>query len=711
MNAPVAFYLRNHSASELLSAPLASLPTLSVRPSFPTKDAYAAWCHAGTTSHVFYTLAEPENKQARSSGTNPVKFLQGVVADYDGSPEAIAASLPSLKFAPGKAPTWVTTTYSKKARLVWAFERPVPVFTGEVFARFMAILAKDLDLKKLLPGLDEGALVNPHTPYELGTDWREPYGDNYLPSHVVLAALHDSSDKAKWKTTGPDIPLDAIAAEVEKRWPGRWKGPMEAGMKGIRFWDTRADNQTGCTIRREGVQAWTGEGKFIPWHELLGDEFVRRWRTSRIGGAIDGFYFDGRDYWNRDEAGHWRDLNSDAVKRHMAVLHGLSTESKKGQPSEVAQALTTIDRMRRVDGAFPCLYAKDEVVRDSTSTFLNISRVKPVRHDKDSREWADGFPWLANYLETIFDEKQLQVFLSWLHRFYKNAVLGKPKKGHALFVAGPVSAGKTFLAQRIVGGLMGGFQEATRYVLGETSFNESLFHAPVWAVDDAVATAEVRQHSMYSQIVKKIVANPYQEYHAKFKRAVTFRWEGRLVVTMNDDPESITMLPQADGSILDKYDALKARTGSVNFRDADDKAAAELPYFADFIFGYMTPEWLLTKPDEVSRYGHDAWQHPELLQTAKDSSSSAGLFELLVLWREYHFRASDKPVWEGSGSALYADMNQMDGVRGVLPRAAPTHHAFTRGLQKIIRQGEPWIAYRPTTTGRVYQIKRPEKSP
>jgi hypothetical protein len=570
---------------------------------------------------------------------------------------------------------------------------------------------KELQLKKLLPGLDEGALVqNPHTPYELGTNWRQPYGDTRVDHNVVLLALHEISGKARWKVDGPEIPLEAVEAEVSKRWPGRWVGPFAEGARGPRFWDAKADNPTGCTIRSLGVQAWTGEGKFIPWGDLLGKEFVKQYQANRIGGAIDGTYFDGLSYWQKDESGVWRDLTTEAVKRHMNTLHGLSNESRKGQASEVSQALTTIDRMQRVDGAFPCLFMKEDIVRDGSQKYLNIGRATPLQPSGVKRPWGDGFPWLAQYLTDLFGEQQLNVFLAWLAHFYKHAQAGKPKKGQALFVAGPQSAGKTFLSQRVIGGLMGGFQEATNYVLGNTTFNEQLFHSPVWAVDDAVAAADPRRHSSYSQIVKKIVANPYQEYSAKFKKAVTFRWNGRLVITLNDDPTSIAMLPNIEGSILDKIVILRATAPGVSFVGADDTVAAELPYFADFLVSFVTPDWLATRPEEVTRFGHDSWHHEVLLRTAKESSMSAGLMELLDLWRTYWFRAENVSEWEGSAMDLLGEMNKMEPIAKLIPSVVPreSHHVLGRDLQKLIAQDVKWIEYGRSSTKRVYRILRPE---
>lgn len=705
---PQAFFIRNHSASELHKADLASLPTLSERPKFASKAEYAKWCHDSGTEHVFYTLAEPEHAGMRSSGQNPIKFLHGIVADYDGDAGAINAALPQLKFAPGLAPTWVTTTYSNKARLIWCFAQPVPVFSPDVLGRFLAAMVKELQLRKLLPGLDEGALVqNPHTPFELGTNWRQPYGDVRVPQTVVTTILHDVCSKVKWKVDGPDIPLEAVEAEVNKRWPGRWAGPFTDGARGIRFWDAKADNPTGCTIRSQGVQAWTGECKFLSWSELLGNAFVKQYRQNRVGGAIEGTYYDGQSYWRRDDSGHWRDLNTESIKRHLNVLHGLSAESKKGQASEVSEALTTIETLRRVDGAFPCLFMNEDLIRDGTNNYLNIARAKPIPHSGCRRQWGEGFPWLGAYLQGLFGEEQLNVFLSWLSHFYVNAAKGAPIKGQALFVAGPPSAGKTFLSQRVVGGLMGGFQEATDYVLGNTTFNEQLFSAPVWAVDDAVATSDSRRHAAYSQIVKKVVANPYQQYHAKFKKAVTFKFNGRLVVTLNSDPQSINMLPSIEGSILDKIVLLLASDPGVSFLGANEKCAAELPALADFLWHFSIPEWLGTHAEEVTRFGMNSWHHPDLLQTAKDSSSTSSLLEVVGMWRTYHFRGCDKPEWAGTAMELLGNMKTMDLVKELVPSVATSGPGLSTNLQKLINQGVPWLKYRRTKTHREYVITRP----
>ena len=707
-----AFYIHNHSTTELRKAELSTLPTLSARPSFANKDAFAAWCHDINTKHVFYVLGEPEFPSMRSSSANAVKFLHGVIADYDGAADAIQAALPKLKFEAGKAPTYVTTTFSGKARLIWAFERPVPVFTPDVLARFLGILLKELKLKSLLPGLDEVAWANPHTPYELGTDWRQPFGDVRLSSSITTTAIHDASAKAKWRTDGPEIPLDAVAAEVERRFPGRWTGPFVEGARGVRFWDAKADNLTGCTVRTTGVQAWTGEAKFMPWAEVLGAEFVNGYRQNRISSAVDGSYYDGQAYWEKDAEGTWQSFTGAQMERRLGTEHGLSNEARRGTRSECAHAMSFIENARRVDGAFPCLYLPDTVVRDRTDKYLNIARIKVHPGAGQPRSWGDGFPFIAAYLDGLFDEKQRDVFLSWLGHFYQSAAAGKPRKGHALFVAGDVGSGKTLLSQHLIGGLMGGFAEATSFIVGTTHFNEMLFHKPIWAVDDGEICSDPKRHASYSALVKKIVANPYQEFHPKFRKAVTFRYNGRLIITLNTDPNSIGMLPELEGSIRDKLVILKANRPAISFAGCEAKIAAELSAFADFVGAWVIPAWLQQRPAETDRFGHDSWLHPDLVEIASDASPSASLRDLLDRWRTYHFRTVNDTRWVGNAFDLLVALDDCEPIKAQLPRVAHRDQYIKKHLNHIIQSRiADWVTSWRTNAKRGFAIDRPTDLP
>jgi hypothetical protein len=169
------------------------------------------------------------------------------------------------------------------------------------------------------------------------------------------------------------------------------------------------------------------------------------------------------------------------------------------------------------------------------------------------------------------------------------------------------------------------------------------------------------------------------------------------------------MLPQVEGSILDKIVILRAAAPGVSFAGAEEAVAAELPCLADHLATRVLPDWLQTRPDEVTRFGHDSWHHPELLQTAKDSSQSAGLYELLEIWRTYYFRGTDAPHWTGNASELLIEFAKTEGVASLVAKTAPSRIVLGRDLAKLVKQGHDWLQSRPRTErGSGYIILRPD---
>ena len=304
--------------------------------------------------------------------------------------------------------------------------------------------------------------------------------------------------------------------------------------------------------------------------------------------------------------------------------------------------------------------------------------------------WGDDFPWISDYLDQLFDDEQRPIFLSWLAHFYQSARAGKLRNGHGLFVAGPPGSGKTFLSNVLISKLMGGHQEVSAFVLGTTQFITA-HEKPVWTVDDAVASTDNRAHTLYSQLVKKIIANFSLPYHPKGINAVDQEWLGRLIVTLNDDPESIQMLPSIEHSVLDKVIFLKAADTSIDFTDAAQLVAKELPAFAAFIRDWVIPEdhrgdW---------RFGVKSWQHPDLLNIAKQASSTAGLAELLDLWRREWFRQDDVDEWNGTALELMKDLGEVESIKSLVHKTVTHRNSLGKNLSKLIREGTPWISASP----------------
>lgn len=692
------FYIKNHSSHELLEVgPEELLSGFRPKPEISTKDEFRKWCADKETDHCFYTTVEPEHVALRPSKDNQPRMLHGIVADYDGN--KCAELLGHMKTAIGKVPTYSTVTFSGNARLVWEFERPIPMFLdGGVYQRFLHLFSRDFGVEKLLPGLDRKAWLDPFMVYELGTAWQRLPGAAPVPHSTLLALLHEASKQVKWEEVGDQIPLEAVAAEIEKRWPGRWNGgDFVEGARGLRFWDPKADNPTGCVVRPGGVQAFTGEGRFLPWSHIFGRDWVQQFKAEKYASAVSAFYHDGQNFWSKLD-GVWCQRTTEAARRSLAVKYALKAIGPKGQPSEIDEVLCSIEETRRICGAFPFLFNPDATVRLGGDTYLNISTARVSPSAGTRKRWGEDFPHIAALVDQLFDTPCRRVFLSWLHRFYVSAKAGKLSKGHALFIAGPSSAGKSFLAHRIIGALLGGSEEATSFILGKTHFSADLFRRAVWTIDDAEVAADEKSHDLYSQVVKKVVANFSLPYAKKFGSEHLLPWVGRLVVTLNDDPMSIQMLVGVEASMIDKVLFLKARATTVNFADYEAKVARELPAFASFLEHWDIPAELRTIPSEVARFGFDHYQHPDLLSESRSSSSTSSTAELLDMWRRDWFAGpgSGKDVWDGPAGELMRDMLSCEGALGEMcKRAFRSNIHLGRELKRVMRaQSLSWLTTR-----------------
>ena len=151
------------------------------------------------------------------------------------------------------------------------------ISTKEQFGKFIVYIGRKLKLSKWFGGLDTTCLGNPQQYYEIGTDWKVFQQDAPIPSSMLEFWLYDAAkdipivdDTANLY----DIPIETVAAEVEKRFGSRWRGPFEIGRRGVRFWDPSADNETAAIVRKDGMQCFTGGKSFVSWREILGNQFV-----------------------------------------------------------------------------------------------------------------------------------------------------------------------------------------------------------------------------------------------------------------------------------------------------------------------------------------------------------------------------------------------------------------------------------------------------
>lgn len=682
---PKLFCLENLSGQRITAGEPWS-PSLNGARAVPAgldKEGYRRWCSDPATHSLFFSGYEGAHAGLRLGDQNPPQFMHALVADYDAkvAPGEIDAFL--KRAAPDYPPNMVATTFSGNARAVWLFEGPLPVFDRKAQKALVTRFKKELKLKKLLPGLDEEALERPSQYYHCGDGWRVVH-PALMSLDLLQAWAIQASKNADWGALGDTIPIDRVADEVERKFPGRWPGPFEDGARGPRFWDESADSPGAAIVRPSGMQCFTGAKPFVTWGEIFGRKFTDEFRASTIGAAINGTWFDGRDYWLQI-GGIWRLFKKPDISIHLRVAHSISDERRSGATaSPLDVALEQIHQNRCLDGAAPFVFRRDHLIHFGGKRYLNISRSRIIEPLVGQAEWGDGFPWIADFLAGLFDpDEQLDFFLSWLAYGYRHALAGKPKNGQAVFFAGDVNQGKTLLSNVLIGGLFGGHMDASDYLLGESRFNKELFEVGVWSVDDTVPSSDPKKQQLYSAMLKKIPANYAFQYHPKFRDQIMLPWAGRVVITCNADPESIRILPDVEMSILDKICLFRIRTAERNFTDAADHIRTELPAFGRWLRDYEAP----THCQGDVRFGVKCYHHAALIETARQSGNTAGFIELLERFLRSWFSDPSLTDWTGTATDLLAEMMADESTKHVAAKYTPD--AIGRRLSQLKAQDYP----------------------
>ncbi|HSR88536.1 MAG TPA: primase-helicase family protein, partial [Pontiella sp.] len=645
--------------------------------------------------HTFYSGFEGLIAGVRiDSKDNPAIKLHWLVVDYDSKIDDHERAAVLGRCADFK-PQYICRTSSGGARLLWKLAEPFPLHNNDLTKKLLSHVRRKLRLGKLLAGLDKSAFEDPCKYYEAGTDWKR-LSDDEIPAEFMMLWSMEASKSYAWKKLGPVIPMDVLADEVERQYPGRWQGPFESGERGIRFWDSSADNETAAIIRESGMQCFTGGWAFVPWAHILGRTFVNQYEADRIGGSIADVYFDGRDYWMQLPDGRWESYCKSDMAMILKVDRGLSGHIARGDNySEVEQALTRVMQNQNITCASPLVHRPKGIVQVGKHRVLNTSSVSVLQPatDEEYIQASQGrascpsappsapqpsnspsadpaplretipsaptggtgsipsttpvpelsavgcplssapFPWIRDFFTGFFDPpEQLDYFYAWLRRWYESALEGRMRPGQASFFAGVPNTGKTLLSTVILSRIFGGHIDASSFLSGEDSFNSHLFGSAVWAVDDVVPLTDNRSHMKFSALIKKMAANRTFSVREKYRVDKLIEWNGRVVVTCNTDPESIRILPDVDLSNRDKINLFRVSERDT-FVFPHDVEATIVAELPFFL------RWLLDwePPDHVvgdTRYGVRTYCEESLFEAARHSSSAYSFLEVLLKFFE-----------------------------------------------------------------------------
>jgi hypothetical protein len=574
---------------------------------------------------------------------------------------------------------------------------------------FLQLAAKKLKLGDWLAGYDDHFL-DPHMYYEVGAEWTPVAPDYRIPYSILCTWMYSAGNKIDWSDRTCRIPMQVIAEEVEKLYPGRWKGEFQLETQGVRFWDPSADHPRGCIVRESGMQCFTGEFSFRSWADIFGREFVSKYEEKQIGEITSGTYTDGKEYWLKDIHGRWVHWCRDDFKTYLRVHYKLrGGGGKKGDSSsEVEKVTTHILVHNLVEASLPYIHKPEGPIVDNGRTFLNVSTARcmtPV--DQEVTKWGDGFPWVAEFIDEFFEapqQEQKDTFLSWLSHFYCNARLQTPRPGHAIFIVGATGIGKTLLCNRIVAPMVGGMADGSDLLVGNGRWTAPALSQPVMTVDDAPSiVSDSVKHYRYSAMVKKIVANRELVYEEKFQKIGRVTWLGRIVVTCNTDSNSIKLLPDMELGILDKIMLFKCNDG-VDRDFPEDSVlegiiSRELPFFCRWLINYVIPPQCIS-PEK--RYHVKPFHHPTLYSHALQSATCYSFFELIQMFLIAWSTSTGKSFWTGNASKLLSDMCADEGLRALSVKYTANQVAGLLGQLKS--RGYPMERSRGHNCGRSWVI-------
>lgn len=670
------------------------------------KPKWLVWRALPSTEHLLYTPGVGINPNIRAnSKTNVIRKLSALVADYDSLVSEVIEDHALKNMRSDLKPTWMSTTFSGGRRLVWIFESSI-VFDAVLAKNFYHIAARETLWEKIFSGPDRNGWSDPYRIFDVGHSWRQ-LSDKPIPTNVLHLWLTEAAKGVDWTKLGEIvIPLEEVEAEVHRQFPGQWSGSFSEGARGPVFWDG-GGNPSSCILRTNGVTCFSREKLFFSWSEILGAAFVRKFQADRVGAAVTSTWWDGRNYFCKDDA-QWWTHTTETVKRAMKVDHGLDDGKGRGETcSEVDRALRFVEKHRRVAGAVPIVFNPDDIVHINGQKFLNTSHVKPMQPADERQEWAVNFAWIAAFLEARFLSNERPYLLAWFQRAYVGALSGNPMRCQALFLVGGVNLGKTLFSNKIVGGALGGFADASSHIAKGSEFNKELGETGLLCIDDGEVATDAEAHRRWTESVKKVVSNPVFTWRAMRRDPQTIPLNAKLIATLNDDSFSVQMIPDLALSVEEKIMVLRFHDDPFSFQPnhvQEPVIESELPFFLRWLVDWSPPPEVIGD----SRLGVKSFINEDLRAKALHSGGVGDLLELVGI-----FLKSIPPEdgdWIGTASDFYSQATRWDDTKMLVSKYSPRVIGRRFSEASRIRDSGISLADENKKRGNSYRISNPERT-
>jgi len=638
------------------------------------KESRQEWYRTKSTDWNFYCGVEPANPNQRASKENPARLISAFVADYDiNIPEERINE--AIEAMPVK-PSWVERSLGGNCRLLWTLPRPITAETNDFAIWILQHARKFLSLD-LLPGLDASAFEDPNRLYCNGGNWR-PTGHGVINENKLQAFFVECAKKFKFKAPeGCEIPLGTVEKAIQEKYPGFvWPNTFDLDTVGPSFWIEGSTSPLSAIVKKDGMLTFSAHASkpFYSWADILGPDFVKEFNEGSIAKATINIFHDGHNYW-RIIDGIYQSVNDGAMK--VFLKKGCGIPDKK-----VDDALFHIHENARVSGAAPFIFRTPGLLTYNNRKILNTWKNNVMQPSDSCPESL----WVIDFLQAFLDPpNQLDWLLAWAQYFYKSAVELKPRPGQNSFFLGPANRGKTFFCRQILGTIVGGFVDASDYIVRGDSFGSENFHVPLWAIDDSSPGNSVGAHDKFSAMLKKAAANTEHRFNQKYEVPCTISWSGRITITANLDHISSRILGALDNTSADKTNVFRCTKETIHFPERYElqkTLVTELPSFCRWLLDWKVPDYI----PRDGRFGYAPHHDQTLIDQTHQTSRSAPLKELLLEELQNYFAAEpEKSEWRGTLVQLMR-MLQGNPLNDLIMRSLKMENV-NRLLELIEREG------------------------
>lgn len=357
-------------------------------------------------------------------------------------------------------------------------------------------------------------------------------------------------------------------------------------------------------------------------------------------------FYDKRDgaYWFLLD-GEWTPLKKADLRVHFEKAgipdipyDGLSSALK--WPTWYAQTYSKVDYAGSISGnraGIRIVSRKKYLVTDEADPAVWNAKAHKKFPKEKVPQW--GLDFIENLLPIYYDGKtkagtdQGELLKFWLGIGLEAMVTGNLKRpGQLVVFAGKSGTGKN-LMQAFITEIFGGRVANPFKFLSQGKFNSALGGAEHWEICDPDSTTDMKTRRLVGSKLKQCLVNPDFDIEKKGKDELKLPLFRRMTLSVNQEPENLSVVPPLDDSMLDKVFLFLCSPGKVgNDQNHLGRMLVEqAPLMRDWLLTHycaakVPKEW---RDPENERMGIRGWQHPELLEILSGLSIEAKLLDAL----------------------------------------------------------------------------------